>query len=51
MKLSKTKFNIRKTKINNLKKKTPHATTLIHINQCITDKQNWEKTMGNVDKK
>ena len=27
------KFNILKTKVNNLEKKTPDATTLIHINQ------------------
>ena len=27
------KFNILKTKVNNLEKKTPDATTLIHIDQ------------------
>ena len=27
------KFNIIKAKVNNLEKKTPDATTLIHINQ------------------
>ena len=27
------KFNILKAKVNNLEKKTPDATTLIHINQ------------------
>ena len=27
------KFNILKTKVNNLEKKTPDATTLIHVNQ------------------
>ena len=32
-----TKFNTLKTKLNNLEKKTPHATTLIHINQHNTD--------------
>ena len=38
-----TKFNTLKTKINNLEKKTPDATTLIHISQYNTDKQNLEK--------
>ena len=32
-----------KTKVNNFKKKIPEATTLIHINQYNTDKQNLEK--------
>ena len=32
-----TKFNTLKVKINTLEKKIPHATTLIHINQCNTD--------------
>ena len=31
-----TKFNILNTKINNLEKKNPHATTLIYINQYNT---------------
>ena len=35
-----TKFNTLKTKVNNLEKKIPNATTLLHINQCNTDKQN-----------
>ena len=30
-------------KVNNLDKKIPNATTLIHINQYNTDKQNFEK--------
>ena len=34
-----TKFNTLKTKVNNLEKKIPDATTLIHINQNNTDKQ------------
>ena len=34
-----TKFNTLKTKINNLDKKIPDATTLIHINQYTTDKK------------
>ena len=32
-----TKFNTLKTKLNSLEKKTPDATTLIHINQYKTD--------------
>ena len=38
-----TKFNIQKTKVNSLGIKIPDATTLIHINQYNTDKQNLEK--------
>ena len=30
-------------KVNKLDKKIPAATTLIHINQCNTDKQNLER--------
>ena len=38
-----TKFNKRKTKVNNLEnKKISDATTLIHINQYNTDKQSLE---------
>ena len=40
--VKKTKFNTLKTKLKNLEKKKPDATTLIHINQCNTDKQNLE---------
>ena len=40
-----TKFNTLKNKVNNLEKKTSDATTLIHINQCNTDKQNIEKKL------
>ena len=40
-----------KTKINKLDNKVPDATTLIHINQYNTDKQNLEKKTGDVDKK
>ena len=40
-----TKFNILKTKVNNLEKKIPDATTLIHINQYNTDKQKLEKKL------
>ena len=46
-----TKFNTLKTKVNNLEKKILDATTLIHINQYNTDKQNLEKNIGDVDKK
>ena len=46
-----TKFNTLKTKVNNLEKKIPDATTLIHINQYNADKQNLEKKIGDVDKK
>ena len=35
-----TKFNIRDTKVNCLEKKIPDETTLIHISQYNTDKQN-----------
>ena len=44
------KFNTLKTKVNSLEKKIPDATTLIHINQCNTDKQNLQKKSGDVDK-
>ena len=40
-----TKFNTLKTKVNNLAKKNPDATTSIHINQYNTDKQNLEKKL------
>ena len=46
-----TKFNILKTKVNNLEKKIPDATNLIHTNQYNIDKQNLEKKIGDVDKK
>ena len=39
------------TKVNNFENKIPDATTLIHINQYNTDKQNLEKTIGDVDEK
>ena len=38
-----TKFNTLKTKVNDLEKKFPDATTLIHINQYNNDKHNLEK--------
>ena len=46
-----TKSNTLKTKVNSLEKKTPVETTLTHINQYNTDKQNLEKQIGDVDKK
>ena len=46
-----TKFNTLKTKVNNLEKKIPDATTLININQYNKDKQNLQKKIGDVDKK
>ena len=46
-----TEFNTLKTKVNNLEKKIPGATTLIHINQYNTGKQNLEKKIGDVEKK
>ena len=46
-----TNFNTLNTKVNNLEEKIPDATTLIHINQYNTDKQNLEKQIGDVDKK
>ena len=47
----KKKFINLKTNVNNLVKKIPDATTLIHINQYNTDKQNLEKKIGDVDEK
>ena len=38
-----TKFNTLKTKVNNLDMKILDATTLIHLNEYNTDKQNLEK--------
>ena len=46
-----TKFNTLKTKVNNVEKKIPDATKLIHVNQNNTDKQNLQKKPGDVDKK
>ena len=40
-----TTFNILKTKVIDLEKKIPYATTLIHINQYNTGKQNLEKKL------
>ena len=44
--VKKTKFNTLKTKVNNLEKKIPDPTTLIHINQYNTDKLNLDKKIG-----
>ena len=38
-----TRFITLKTKVNDLEKKIPDATTLTHINQYNTDKQYLEK--------
>ena len=46
-----TKLNTLKTKVNNLEKKSSDATTLIHINQYNTDKQNLEKKVKYIDRK
>ena len=46
-----TKFDTLKTKVNSLEKKIPDVTTLIHINQYNTDKQNLEEKIGDVHKK
>ena len=40
-----------KTKVIKVDKKISDATTLIHINQYNTDKQNLEKKIGDVHKK
>ena len=45
------KFNTLKTKLDNIDKKIPDATTLIHISQYDTGKQNLEKKIKDVDKK
>ena len=45
-----TKFSILKTKVSNLEKTFPDATTLININQYNTDKQYVEKKIGDADK-
>ena len=48
-----TKSNILNAKVNNLDKKLSNASTLIHINQCNTGKQNLakkKKKNGDVDK-
>ena len=44
-------MNTLKTKVNNLEKNIPGATTLDHTNECNTDKQNVEKKIGDVNKK
>ena len=43
-----TKFNTLITKVNNFEK-LPDATTSTHINQCNTDKQNFEEKIEGVD--
>ena len=46
-----TKVNRRKTKVNNLDKKIPDASIIVHINQYNTDDQIWEKNVKDFDKK
>ena len=46
-----TKFNTLKTKVNNLEMKIPGATTLIHINQYNTNKQNLDNKIRDIDEK
>ena len=46
-----TKFNTLKTKVNSLEKKISDTTTLIHINEYNTDKQNLEKKLEMLIKK
>ena len=46
-----TKFNTLKTKVNNLEKKIPDATTSIHINHYNTDKQDLVKKTEDVYRK
>ena len=46
-----TKFSTLKSKVNNLGKKLPDPTALIHINQYNTDKQKLVQKIEDVDKK
>ena len=49
--IKKTVYDKIKTNVNNLKQKIPDTTTLNHINQYNTDKQNLEKEIEGIDKK
>ena len=49
--VKKTVCNKLNTKVNNLENKIPGATTMIHINQYNTDRQNLEKKIWYVNKK
>ena len=49
--IKKTVYDKIKTNVNNLKRKIPDTTTLNHINQYNTDKQNLEKEIEGIDKK
>ena len=44
-------YNKLNTKVNNLEKEIPDATTLIRINHYNTDKHNLEKKFEDIDKK
>ena len=46
-----TKSNTLMTKVNNLEMKIPGATTLIHINQYNTNKQNLDNKIRDIDEK
>ena len=39
------KFNRLNTRVKNLEREIPDATTLIHVSQCNTDKQGLEKKL------
>ena len=49
--VKKTKFNTLNTKAKDLGRKVPDETTLIHIDQYNTDKQNLKKKLGMLIKK
>ena len=46
-----SKFNTLKTNVDNIEKKIPYGTTLIHINQYNPDKQDLKKKVRDFDKK
>ena len=48
--LLKTQIQHTKDKSKYFRQKVPKATTLIHVNQCNTDKQNLDKKIRNADK-
>ena len=51
MKLLKIQNLTLNAKVINLEKKIPDATTVIHINQYNTDKENLDKKIGDIGKK
>ena len=44
-------LKIKSSKVDDLEKKNPDATTFIHINQYNAEKQNLEIKIGDVDRK